>query len=434
MNARPDSGEKSARVLVVGGGAAGLAAVFAAARGGAEVELIDAGVGASGLQTGAVDAQPWETLALAASALADLPRAAPLPDALTDFVRALDLWDLAAVGAPLSVLATEAGRLRWARGRDRALLDVSRLHDGARVMLPRADRPEWDADALARALSTDPLARRRELAFCACDADPLRHTGEERIATADLASRHDRDDRQEYLRGTLARMLDRERAAGRRADAVLVGPWLGVGTERATSLGARLGVPVGEIVSVAGGPAGLRFETARARMLAELGVERQLADAMSLTREGREIVVALRPRSEPRSSETRADTVVLAIGGLLGGGLRYEPAEHGAPRSTPPAGRVPFVTSVVAPVALAALGAPVELTSSTSGPVLDEIGWPMAGRPGVLEAVGIRCEPSGLAATGVYAAGDAVADRPRTLLEAVASGLRAGDAAYRAAR
>jgi glycerol-3-phosphate dehydrogenase subunit B len=43
----------------------------------------------------------------------------------------------------------------------------------------------------------------------------------------------------------------------------------------------------------------------------------------------------------------------------------------------------------------------------------------------VLEAVGVHCRGV-RAAPGVTAAGDAIADRPRTVLEAVASGLRAG--------
>ena len=42
-----------------------------------------------------------------------------------------------------------------------------------------------------------------------------------------------------------------------------------------------------------------------------------------------------------------------------------------------------------------------------------------------LESVGVRCEGV-RAGTGLTAAGDVIAGRPRTLLEAVSSGLRAG--------
>ena len=47
------------------------------------------------------------------------------------------------------------------------------------------------------------------------------------------------------------------------------------------------------------------------------------------------------------------------------------------------------------------------------------------GGPGALEAVGVRCEGA-RAAPGITAAGDVVAGRPRTVLEAVAGGIAAG--------
>jgi glycerol-3-phosphate dehydrogenase subunit B len=84
--------------------------------------------------------------------------------------------------------------------------------------------------------------------------------------------------------------------------------------------------------------------------------------------------------------------------------------------------------SVQAPVALQAQGRPIEIVSSTFGPALDEVAWPTDPDPGLLEAVGIACDGP-RAARRIYAAGDAVADRPRTKLQAVFSGLRAGAAA-----
>jgi glycerol-3-phosphate dehydrogenase subunit B len=70
----------------------------------------------------------------------------------------------------------------------------------------------------------------------------------------------------------------------------------------------------------------------------------------------------------------------------------------------------------------------IDIVGSMHGPPLDEIAWPIDADPGYLEAVGIACEGVE-AGPGLYAAGDAIADRPRTLLQAVYSGALAGAAA-----
>ncbi|APR84231.1 Hypothetical protein A7982_09580 [Minicystis rosea] len=61
------------------------------------------------------------------------------------------------------------------------------------------------------------------------------------------------------------------------------------------------------------------------------------------------------------------------------------------------------------------------------GPELDVTAWPVNGRPGTLETVGIRCDGV-RAGDGLYAAGDVIAGKPRTLLAAVSAGIAAGAA------
>ena len=123
-----------------------------------------------------------------------------------------------------------------------------------------------------------------------------------------------------------------------------------------------------------------------------------------------------------------ADAVVLAIGGIAAGGVIYAPPEHAAGTGLPPGGKVPFELSVAAPVVLSARGpGRMGIVGSMHGPELDLSAWPVGDGPGALEAVGVLCVGV-RAGEGIYAAGDVVAGRARTVLEAVASGLAAGAA------
>ena len=349
----------------------------------------------------------------------DTPRADPLAPEVAAFVEALDLWDVPAATRPW--IATVAGRLRPARGRDRALLDLGRLDEGALVILPRVDRAGWDADALAATLADSAIARGPgRLVFRALDLPVLRFEGEHRIADADLAARHDEEARIAWLAARLREGLALWPGAG----AVLMGPWLGASAPRAAALSKLVGVPVGEALVGAGSPAGLRFEAARDRLLAAIGVERLRGRAASVEDLGGRLSVSVAGEREG----IRAEAVVLAIGGLVGGGVIYAPPEHGAGADLPPRRRVPFALSIEAPVVLSANGACADGTvASMHGPELDATAWPVEGRQGAIEAVGVRCDGV-RAAPGITAAGDVTAGRPRTVLEAVAAGIAAGAA------
>ncbi|MDI3284923.1 FAD-binding protein [Polyangium sp. 15x6] len=414
----------SRRVLILGAGAAGLSAAFAARNSGADVVLVSAGAGASSLGGGAVDDVPWEERMHAARVLGSPIELHALPAEVAAFSNALGIWDLPD-RAPPPFVATIAGRLRPSRGRDKGLLDLGALH-GKRVLLPRAPRAGWDADAIAATLSDDPLARRTGLRFVAIDAPVLRFADEARISDGDLAARHDDPARIAWLGERLREAIttDARVHPDEPASAVLLGSWLGARAARAAELSERIGLPVGEALVGVGSAAGLRFDAAQKKFLDALGVQRIGDRAVSLVRDGDRLLLT-RARD---TAKIAADAAVIAMGGVAGGGIVYDPPEHDAGEDLPARGAIPFALSIDAPVALALGRGPLDVVASMHGPELDQIAWPKDAAPSALEAVGVHA-PGGRAAPGIFVAGDVLAARPRTLLEAVASGLRAGRAA-----
>jgi glycerol-3-phosphate dehydrogenase subunit B len=113
------------------------------------------------------------------------------------------------------------------------------------------------------------------------------------------------------------------------------------------------------------------------------------------------------------------------MGGLAAGGVIYDPPERDAAEGLAPRGRPAFRLSFDADVQLAHGGRRIDIVSSMSGPDLDRSAWPDGEDSGVLEAVGVASN-HGIVAPRLAVAGDAMADRPRTMLAAIQSGLRAG--------
>ena len=443
------------KVIVIGGGVAGTAAAWRAAALGANVTLISRGAGASALSSGALDHAPWEDLVKASRALGVEPRCREVGEGVEAFASELGIWVLPPVSAPLVRLATLAGRTRPARGRDAALLDLSTLPAGV-VAVPRIDRAAWDADALARFWSDDPFARARGLRFVAMDASLLRFDGEHRIGDADLAARHDDPARVAWLADRLRDALSRERLS---PVAVLLGPWLGLDSPRAGALSERLGLPAGEALSGAGSPAGLRFTSAAKRLLSKANVRIlphrvEAIEPPDTAPEGGAGAVESASLRVPESGRVpssvrlaeqrttvflegadpiRADRVVLACGGLAGGGIVYDPPDTHAGADMPPRRgptyRFSFEIKGADPDRphLEIAGDRAAQPSSMFGPTLDRTAWPTAGQTGSLESIGVALDEDGFAASYVTAAGDVVAARPRTALAAVESALRAAE-------
>lgn len=397
----------STKHVVIGAGAAGTAAAWALRREGRDVLVLDGGLGASGLGGGAVDDVPWEEVARAERALDAAAPAGPVDAAVRTFAEELGLWSLPERGRLL--VATTAGRVRPARGADAALLDLGALA-GLRIGIPRAERAGWDADSLARGLAAEPAVRARSLELKPIDATLFRHRGDDAFPDAELAGLVDDPAHLAWLAERLREALERTPV-----DALLLGPWLGLDAGRAAALSARVGVPVGEALSATAATAGLRFERARDRLLARSGAKVERAR-----------VAALAPRDErlelrlADGSTLRADEVILALGGVAGGGVVYEPSERAAGRDLPTRARLPFRLSLDGELPLRLGETELDVGGSLFGLDLDEGLWPAGPLGGPLERVGLEVRPM----RGVRVVGDLVASRPRTLLVAVASALR----------
>lgn len=390
-------------VLVVGGGIAGVAAALAARDAGADVTLVRASAGATELGTGALDDAPWEDA-----------RAPVAVDALARSV--LDRLGGYAVGPERALVATTGATLRGARGVDAALLDLAALPHGAKIGVPVFEREGWDGRLVARGLEADPLGRARSLTFVPAPASIATLADERVVPDVEIAARHDDPAR-------LSTLAARLRDAKAEVDAWLLPPWLGVAAPRAAELAKLVGIPCGEVITLPPSPAGARFSRARDRALATAKVSVVLDRVEAIEREA-SLVVARLEEGEPIA----ASAAVIAIGGLVAGGVAYAPSEALLATALPRHPRPAFVLGLDADVSLGVGGHPLVVPGSMFGVQPESIAWPMHAAP-VLEHVGVLVDGELRAGEGVWAAGDVVADRPRTFLEALASGARAGRAA-----
>src|SRR5262249_36997255 len=160
-----------------------------------------------------------------------------------------------------------------------------------------------------------------------------------------------------------------------------------------------VGLPCGEALLGAGSPAGLRFEAARDRMLDAIGARRVRDRVIGITGAAKLSVALARD-----DVALVVDAVVLAIGGLVAGGVVYAPAAQAASAEWPALGKVPFELSLAANVALSGGGPePMGIVASMQGPELDLSAWPVDGRATLVETIGVRCEGS-RASERIYAA------------------------------
>jgi glycerol-3-phosphate dehydrogenase subunit B len=387
------------RALVVGAGVGGTAAALAAGHAGMQVTVIDGGTGASTLATGAIDMLPWP-----------YAPAQPLPisPAVRETLEKLGGYLVPDAGARL---LTTSGVVRPARGHDAALLDVGPLAN-QRIGVVRCDRPGWHAGAFARAWGEN---------YVLVDAVLLRHLDERVLPDADFAMKHDEPARLEWLAERLREAL--VRITGEGVQALVLPPCLGVERARARALSERVGVRCGEAIGAPGGPSGLRFERARDQALAAADIDRVRGRATQVARHGG----GWRVTTESGTT-AEGDAVILATGGLIGGGIEYAPAESVLASALPPLPRRAFRLTVDAPMTLGAHGSPLELPSTLFGIAPESLAWPFVPDP-LMDRVGVLADASGRVAPGLFVAGDLRADRPRTWLEVFAGGVAAGAAA-----
>jgi glycerol-3-phosphate dehydrogenase subunit B len=186
-----------------------------------------------------------------------------------------------------------------------------------------------------------------------------------------------------------------------------------------------VGIACGEALIGPGGPAGIRFENARDRALAKAGVAVVAARANELTHGDGKWTVTLE-QGEP----LLADRVVLATGGLVGGGIAYSPSASTLAGELPSRARPTFTLTVTAPIGIGVGGHPLSLPGSLFGESPESLAWPFTTTP-LLERAGVVASSTGHVEDGLYVAGDVAANQPRTWLAALVHGARAGDSAAR---
>lgn len=289
----------SERVAVVGAGVSGVAAAVAAADGGAQVEVISAGGGASALTSGALDWAAWvrssEAPALSTS----------LEARLSSLLTELDLE----LGE--RELVTGAGLVRPAAGSDRWVLSLTKLPPEAPVAILVSNWAFDPGRQLLSALRTDPRAAART--FVAVSGDRLFSDDEQVLPLAALL-----DAFSASVAGRLALLAERAQATG--AAALLVGPYLGAHPAALEEL-SHAPLPIGEVLSPPDGSAGRRLETRLNEALSRRAIVHTKAQVTALRASARGVVLVLQTGRSSGERELEVDRVVLATGGLIGGGL-----------------------------------------------------------------------------------------------------------------
>jgi hypothetical protein len=350
------------------------------------------GAGATELFSGALDLEPWE-------------RACELSidPVVRAFAEALDIWTIT---DGWRRVATGCGVVRRARGSDTGLLDLEPLAHG-HIAVADSDREGLDGQLLARALQASDWAQATGTRFSAVRVSVMREPAERYFCDHDFALLHEDPARLAWL----GRQL---RAVGSTHDAWLLGTWLGATRAVGPELRARLGLPVGETTSLPGGPAGARFAAQRDRLLAAGDVRVIETRVIAVEAAAGGWTVGLAPVEQGSSlpEQIVADAVVLAAGGLVGGGVQLALASE--------AGGAGIRLAFRAPAPISLDGAELATSGSLHGMELTRLGV------GALERVGIATEGASVCgAVGLFAAGDCVAGRSRTMIEAVRSGIEA---------
>ncbi|CAN5808001.1 hypothetical protein BH09MYX1_BH09MYX1_06470 [soil metagenome] len=378
-------------IVVIGSGIAGTAAALAASARHAPVRVIDGGAGATAIGSGALDGD------------------APIGDAARAVLEALSLVDVAP-----SILATTAGVLRHAAGADRALL---RIEPRSTVFVPETSHPRWRGELLARHWNVSALARDHAIRFVTQKVSLLQGEAEQAMGDVELAACHDDPARIEALAARLAEALARTEP---RATAIALPPWLGAREARAAKLSALVGVRCGEVLGDPAGPAGERFVFARDAAFARASIRSTRGRVAAFARDDSGLFVTLQS-----GDVIRASAIVVAIGGLTGGGVRYTPSAAIAATALPPHPRSTFTLSLESTLAIGLDGRPFLVPGSMFGIAPEELAFPYAAST-IMERVGVLVASAG---EGVHIAGDALEGAPRTWLEALSRGAAAGLAA-----
>lgn len=414
-----------ADVVVIGDGIAGTAAGFAARKAGATVIIVSEQNGATGMYSGALDEMVREkSLSCRYSETSGAADNERLSDGLLqikkDFIEAMGLWNARDERA---VVAGLWGTLRTTAGCDRTVLDLATLRD-ARVVVPKVNRANWNANRLCAMWTLHGWARDKRVEFSAIDAKLLQDATSEHeacISDTRFAGWLDDPEARERFADGLRDVL----AVCGKADAVLLGPWLGLKENAAKWLSEQLYLPVGETLTLHGGVAGLRFETATDRVFESIGVTRKRVRALRVSKceqggsEGQW-------RIETQSEAVDARAVVVACGNVLSGGVVLR-----APLVEGPGAA--FSLSFQSPLELAVDGGINTRVSSLYGIDAEQFEWPKAiddaallDRVCVMHSGGRAIDRDGNEINGLFVAGSIAMGGRTRMIDSIHDGIRAG--------
>lgn len=280
------------RVVVIGAGAAGLAAATRLRERGANPVLISAGVGASGLSSGAGDLSPWTD-----------PHPETPSDAVVAFVRALGLFDRG------GVVATAEGFVRPATLVGARVLNLAEFR-GKKIGIADFPRADFRPQALARQLNVSPWAVSTETRFEVATLPGVVEEQELKFPLAAFGRLFDDDERLFKLKEAVSTLSSD-------VEALLVGPFLGSGR---TNIESR-GVFIGETLGPPDGSFGRRFERARVEFCLGLGLQVRTEWVEQLALEDEQVRLTIRDAQGGARGTLWADRVIVATGGIIGHGV-----------------------------------------------------------------------------------------------------------------
>jgi anaerobic glycerol-3-phosphate dehydrogenase len=380
--------------IILGAGAAGLAAAHVLVERGCRVHVVHGPAGASVLWNGVVDGL----------------RADALPHE-RDLLSALGLQ----LSRPRPRIVNALGSPRSTYAHDAALLDL----DAARpkvVLVPTLPRPAWDGRAIAAMLESHAHGA---FEVRTVSMPRLLTPAEAPAADGAIAKALDDDERFAAFAQILEEALERFRNT---AAALLLPPWLGVRVPRHGALAARVALPVGEVAGGLAGAPGLRFAHRRDAHLAKLGITVTRGRGASLDASTTGVSVTLEDGKVIAGSR-----LVVATGGFVSGAMEVprSPVACDVPvekRSVPGlAFHAPFLR-------VGAAGADVRANGSVFGTTPEDLVHTMRSRA-LLDELGVLTDdmlaPLGASELPVRVAGDAVANGPRVFGAALRDGIRA---------
>lgn len=280
------------RIVVVGAGAAGLAAASRLKERGASPILLSNGVGASSMTSGAADLAPWTH-----------PHPPRPSDLALAFIDTLGLFEHE------GLVATAEGVLRDTSAVGARILNLQRC-SGKRVGIADLPRADFRPAALCGQLNQTEWARSTNTQFEVVPLAGVVSEAELKFPLAAFQRLFDDGKR-------LARLQESADSLSPKVQALLVGPWLGEG--RAPMAGP--GVLVGETLSPPEGAFGRRFDKARLDFCSKSGLELRAEWVEKINRDSEQWCLSTLSADGERRGTLWADGVIVATGGLVGHGI-----------------------------------------------------------------------------------------------------------------